>query len=71
MLLFRSEEHIEAWRRQWGQAAGEMLSLEQQWNLARSWYSDRMAPDWRRKTSEEAQTIFEDAGLTSDFWAVD
>ena len=70
MLLFRSEEHVEAWLHQWGQAAGETFSLEQQWSLAKSWYADRLAPDWRRRTTEEAQAIFRGAGLVSDFWAL-
>ena len=50
---------------------GGTLSLEQVWALARAWYApDRRAPEWRRYTVEEAEGIFRDLGLTSEFWAV-
>jgi hypothetical protein len=47
---------------------GVTLSVEQQWALARVWYSNRMEPDWRRRTPEEAERVFEDLGLTGEFW---
>lgn len=68
MLLFRSEEHIDAWYGPRGLERGASLSLEQQWELARIWYADRMAADWRRRTPEEAQAVFESVGLTGEFW---
>ena len=68
MLLFRSEEHAERWYRRWGIATGATVTLDQQWELARIWYSDRAAPDWRRRTPEEAEAVFASLGLTGDFW---
>ncbi len=68
MLLFRSEDHVDRWCRQWGLDRGATLSLDQQWRLARAWYHDRMQPGWRRKTPEEAQELFTRLGLTSAFW---
>lgn len=68
MLLFRSEEHVEAWYRGRGIPKGANLTLEQQWELARIWYADRMSPDWRRRTAEEAEAVFASLGLTGDFW---
>jgi hypothetical protein len=68
MLLFRSEEHVEAWYRDRGQPPGAMLTVEQQWNLARIWYSDRLSPQWRRRTSEEAEAVFSGLGLVGEFW---
>jgi hypothetical protein len=44
------------------------LTLEQQWELARIWYADRMSPDWRRRTAEEAEAVFASLGLAGDFW---
>ena len=70
MLLFRSEEHVRRWCRQWRLPPGEIFTLEQQWGLARAWYGDRMAPDWRRKTPEEVEAVFSELGLTSAFWDV-
>jgi len=47
---------------------GALLSLQQQWDLARTWYADRMAPDWRRRTAAEAEAVFAGIGLTGEFW---
>ena len=68
MLLFRSEEHIERWREPRGIAPGAVLGLQQQWELARRWYGNRMDEDWRRRTPEEAEAVFASVGLTGDFW---
>lgn len=70
MLLFRSEEHVETWYRRQGMPTGASLTLDQQWDLARIWYSDRMSSDWRRRTVEEAQGVFAGVGLTGPFWSL-
>lgn len=68
MLLFRSEEHLERWRLERGLPRGETLTLDQQWELARAWYSNRMDRDWRRRTPQEAEKVLGGLGLTGDFW---
>ena len=68
MLAFRSEEHVERWCRSRRIDAGAVLSPELQWRLAEAWYSDRLTPDWRRRTPEEAEALFARLGLSSDFW---
>lgn len=68
MLLFRSEEHVKTWYQRLGIPTGVSVTLEQQWELARLWYSDRMSPDWRRRTPEEAEAVFASLGLTGEFW---
>jgi hypothetical protein len=69
MLLFRAEEHIEKWCGDWQLARGATLSLEQCFQLAQAWYSsDRREADWRRKTVDEAESLFAELGLTSPFW---
>ncbi len=68
MLLFRSEEHLEEWRRERGLDRGAVLSLQQQWQLADAWYPGRLDPDWKRRTPEQAQAVFEELGLTGTFW---
>ena len=68
MLLFRSEEHIDAWYGRRGVAAGTVLTLNQQWEVARIWYSDLMTSDWRQRMPEEAEAVFASLGLTGEFW---
>jgi hypothetical protein len=69
MLLFSSEAHIDEWCTMWNQPRGATLTLQQGWGLANAWYSaDRRGPDWRRKTVDEAESIFSGLGLTSPFW---
>jgi hypothetical protein len=70
MLLFRSEEHAERWTKQRGTPRGGFLTLPQQWELARTWYADRMDPGFRRRTAEEARAVFEGLGLTGPFWSL-
>jgi len=68
MLLFRSEEHRDTWLTARDLTHGATLSVAQQWDLARVWYRDRMSPEWRRRTPDEAQAVFESLGLTGAFW---
>lgn len=68
MLLFRSEEHVVRWRERARPPASTVLSIEQAAALADAWYRNKLAPDWRRHTAEEAQTLFAELGLDAAFW---
>jgi hypothetical protein len=68
MLLFRSEEHVERWRRVHG-LTGATFSVETLWGLADAWFQTRLSPEWRRRTPEEAEALFESLGLTGAFWS--
>lgn len=75
MLLFRSEEHAERWRERRPQApagsvtpAWNILKIEQATALAHAWYRNKLDPDWRRFTTDEAETIFDQLGLDPEFW---
>jgi hypothetical protein len=70
MLIFRSEEHLERWIEETGRPRGATMTPAQQWRLAHRWYAGRRAPDWRRRTAEEAESVFADCGLTGDFWTL-
>lgn len=70
MLLFRSEEDIERWSALRGTPRGEVMSVEQQWRLARAWFEDRLLPGYRRRTVEEAEAVFAEIGLTGSFWSL-
>lgn len=68
MALFRAEEHIDRWCAQWNQPRGATLTIQQAWQLARAWYQNKMAPDWRRATVEETESLLASLGLTGAFW---
>ena len=68
MRLFRSEEHVQAWSAKTGIPTGASFPLEGLWTLARLWFHDRLSPDWRRATVDEAHAVFAAAGLTEPFW---
>ena len=68
MLAFRSEAHVERWRESLGLPPGALLTPEQQWRLADAWYANRLAPDWRPRTPNEAEALFAELGLEDDFW---
>jgi len=68
MLLFRSEEHVETWCWARSLQVGGTLSLGQASELAWIWFRDRLEPSWKRKTVEEAESIFGSLGLTGNFW---
>ena len=59
---------MERWVRGRGTPTGGVLTPEQGWRLARAWFDDRLSPDWRRPTPEEAGRIFDEIGLTGPFW---
>lgn len=68
MLLFRSGEHVSRWNEARGSETGGLLTADQGWRLARAWFDDRLSPDWRRPTPDEAGKIFAAIGLTGPFW---
>jgi len=65
MRLFRSEEHARRWQQT---AEADVLTLDQAARLARAWYANKLAPDWRRHTTDEAEAVFAQLGLDRDFW---
>jgi hypothetical protein len=68
MSLFRSEEHVDRWLAREKRPRGAVVSLEQVWRLAKSWYSDPRDPTWRPRTRDESQAVLSSVGLTSEFW---
>ena len=68
MLLFRDEGHIERWCRARDLAPGAALTPGQGWRLAVGWYQNKLSPDWRRHTVEEAEALLANIGLTGAFW---
>ena len=46
------------------------MTVPQAWALSQKWYGNRLSPDFRRATPDEARAIFESVGLTGDFWSL-
>jgi hypothetical protein len=68
MLLFRSEQHVDRWCKQWHVDRGGTLTLDQGWKLSQLWYWDRLSPDWQPFTAPQAQAVFAEVGLVGSFW---
>ena len=66
MNLFRSEEHVDRWLG--ARPPGATIPVTTLGALARAWYSDRLAPDWRPRSRDQSQAILDGLGLTGDFW---
>ena len=70
MRLFRSEEHIDRWRSARDLPLGGTMTPEQCWRLAQAWYGDKLSPDWRRKSLEEAEALLAEIGLSGPVWSL-
>jgi hypothetical protein len=68
MLLFRSEETVNAWCQAYGVARRPVINLEQLWQLAVTWYANRLKVESRRPAPNEMVEIFASIGLTGPFW---
>ncbi|HJQ94164.1 MAG TPA: hypothetical protein VJ935_00455 [Acidimicrobiia bacterium] len=51
-----------------GRPAGAVLSTRQLAHLAKAWWGDRLATDWKPRTRQQNQEILENLGLTGRFW---
>lgn len=68
VLPFHSPQEIRNWCDRHRLPHGEPVPLHQVARLARLWYGSHASPAWRKWTVEEAQEIFRQAGLQSEFW---
>jgi len=68
MLLFRNEAEVDDWCKRHNKQKGEVLKAKQVWDLAKIWYGNYLDKDFKCKTKDIAQSMFNQVGLTSDFW---
>ena len=68
MLLFRSEELVRDWCAANYYPVRPLLTIDQLWGLAMTWYSTRLQEDSRRPKPDEMREIFAELGLEGDFW---
>jgi len=70
MLLFQSEEWIDKWCERNSLERGEVLTINQVWELSKLWYQDRLSVDYHGRNTEQIAEVFKQAGLRSAFWYV-
>jgi hypothetical protein len=68
MLLFRSEETVNTWCEERNLPRRPLISLEQLWQLAVTWYGNRLMVESRRPAPDEMVSIFASIRLTGPFW---
>jgi hypothetical protein len=68
MLFFRSEAHVDQWCQENGVMKRPLVSLDQLWQLAVTWYGNRLTVESRRPGPDEMVNIFSEIGLEGLFW---
>lgn len=68
MLFFRSEERVREWCTAGGVPVRPLVTIDQLWALATTWYASRLQEDARRPKPEEMRAILGGIGLHGDFW---
>ena len=68
MLLFRSEETVNQWCELHRVPRRPLINLEQLWQLAVTWYANRLTVESRRPGADEMVKVFASIGLTGPFW---
>jgi hypothetical protein len=68
MLFFRSEERVREWCAARGSPVRPLLTIDQLWKLATTWYSTRLQENSRRPQPDEMRGIFAAIGLEGEFW---
>jgi hypothetical protein len=71
LLAFKTEADIDLWSRRHGLPRGVAVPVGVVAKLAREWYGKHADKDWRKWTAAEAKQIFENVGLTGQFWSLD
>jgi len=68
MLFFRSEENARTWCAARNVPLRPLVSMDQLWIMATTWYATRLEPESRRPKADEMRGIFAAMGLHGDFW---
>ena len=63
MLFFRSEERVREWCAAHGYLMRPLVTMDQLWTLATTWYSTRLQENSRRPQPDEMRSIFAGLGL--------
>jgi hypothetical protein len=66
--LFCDPSHVESWARAGSHPVGQVIPSVTMWQLAQTWYGDRLDPDWSPRPAAAAQRLLEQCGLIGGFW---
>src|SRR5436190_12492948 len=66
MLFFRSEERVQEWCAAHAYPMRPLVTMDQLWTLATTWYSTRLQDNSRRPQPDEMRSIFARLGLEGD-----
>jgi hypothetical protein len=68
MLFFRSEDLARAWCAARQAPLRPLVTMDQLWTMATTWYATRLEEVSRRPRPEEMRGIFASIGLDDPFW---
>jgi hypothetical protein len=68
MLFFRSEEMARTWCTAQRVPLRPLVTMDQLWKMATTWYSTRLEADSRRPKADEMRGVFAGIGLDDEFW---
>jgi hypothetical protein len=68
MLFFRSEERVRAWCDARRVPLRPLVTMDQLWTMATTWYASRLEEVSRRPQAAEMRGIFRAIGLDDPFW---
>jgi hypothetical protein len=70
ILFFTDEKRLDNWCERHARPRGAVLAIADAMKLSQRWFGDYASPDWRRKTADDAESIFEELGLDRKFWNI-
>jgi len=68
MLFFRSEERVRGWCAAHAYPVRPVVTMDQLWMLATTWYGTRLQENSRRPKPDEMRQVFAGLGLQGNFW---
>lgn len=71
LLPFRTEADVDLWSRRHGLPRGMAVPVGVLAKLARKWYGKHADKNWKKWTAVEAKQIFEEVGLSGQFWSLE
>jgi Alkylmercury lyase len=66
--IFCDEDHARRYVDQNDAPEGALVPARTMWELALTWYGDRLDPDYEPQSRKERQGQLADAGLSGEFW---